>query len=62
MLWFFIRVIPKPSRAAYPCIKASYPVMSSFVAYMIGVFSSVFLFKKSQAKLARAKYFSFAVF
>jgi len=30
-VWFLIRVIPKPSRAAYPCMQASAPVMSAFV-------------------------------
>lgn len=62
ILWFLVRVIPKPSRAAYPCIKASYPIMSSFVVYMIGAFTSIFFFKKSKTQLARAKYLSFAVF
>jgi hypothetical protein len=26
-LWFLIRVIPKPQRAAYPCMRAAAPVM-----------------------------------
>lgn len=33
-LWFLIRVIPKPSRAAYPCMRASAPFMSAFVVYL----------------------------
>jgi len=30
-IWFLIRVIPKPSRAAYPCMQVVAPVMSGFV-------------------------------
>jgi len=52
ILWFLIRVIPKPSRAAYPCMRASYPIMSAFVAYLVGMFSSMFLFKKKLKKFA----------
>jgi hypothetical protein len=47
-LWFLIRVIPKPSRAAYPCMRAAKPLASSFVLYIIGMTSSVFLFKKAK--------------
>lgn len=34
-LWFLIRVIPKPSRAYYPCMQAAAPMMSAFVTYML---------------------------
>ncbi len=62
IIWFLIRVLPKPSRAAYPCIQASYPIMSSFVVWLVGFFVSIFFFKKSKIKLAQAKYMSFATF
>ena len=62
LLWFLVRVIPKPNRAAYPCMKASYPVMSSFVVWLLGFLTSILCFKKSKTKLAQAKYVSFAVF
>lgn len=52
IIWFLIRVIPKPSRAAYPCMRASYPVMSAFVVYITGMVSSLFLFRKNLAKYA----------
>ena len=52
IIWFLIRVIPKPSRATYPCMRASYPLMSAFVVYVIGMFASMFLFKKNLAKYA----------
>lgn len=44
-LWFLLRVIPKPSRAAYPCMQAAAPLMSTFVIYLTGFFSSALAFK-----------------
>jgi len=37
LIWFLIRVIPKPSRAGYPCMKAAFPLASSFVALVSGL-------------------------
>ncbi len=37
LIWFLIRVIPKPSRAAYPCQRAAFPLASSFVLYVAGM-------------------------
>lgn len=36
ILWFLIRVIPKPSRAVYPCQRAAFPLASSMIAYLLG--------------------------
>ncbi|MBN1952406.1 MAG: DUF362 domain-containing protein [Bacteroidales bacterium] len=55
-LWFLIRVIPKPSRAAYPCMQAAAPVMSGFVLYLLSIGSSVFLFRKFTRKLLRKEF------
>ncbi|MGC9450184.1 MAG: DUF362 domain-containing protein [Oceanipulchritudo sp.] len=37
LLWFVIRVVPKPSRAAYPCMRAAFPVASSFVIWLLSL-------------------------
>jgi hypothetical protein len=37
LLWFLVRVIPKPSRAAYPCQRAAAPVASAFVVWLLGI-------------------------
>lgn len=37
LIWFLIRVIPKPSRAGYPCMKAAFPLASSFIAMLSGL-------------------------
>lgn len=43
-LWFLIRVIPKPSRAAYPCMQATAPFMAGFVVYLSSLVGSVWAF------------------
>ncbi len=55
-IWFLIRVIPKPSRANYPCMKAAAPFMSGFVIYLLSITSSVILFQKLKEFLYRKKY------
>ncbi len=36
-IWFLVRVIPKPSRAAYPCQRAAAPFASAFVVWVLAV-------------------------
>jgi len=36
LLWFLIRVVPKPSRAEYPCQRAAAPLASAFVVWLLG--------------------------
>lgn len=43
-VWFLIRVIPKPSRAAYPCMQATAPFMAGFVVYLSSLAGSVWAF------------------
>lgn len=45
-VWFLIRVIPKPSRATYPCMRAAAPFMSSFVIYLLTLGGASVLLKK----------------
>ena len=42
LVWFLVRVIPKPSRATYPCQRAAFPIASGFVVYLLGLMTSVF--------------------
>lgn len=55
-MWFLVRVIPKPSRATYPCMKAAAPFMSSFVIYLLSITGSAMLFKRSGRSLKRSRY------
>ena len=44
--WLLVRIIPKPSRATYPCMKVAAPIASTFVAYLTGLTLSAFSFKR----------------
>ncbi len=41
LVWFLIRVIPKPSRAAYPCQRAAFPIASAFVIWLTGAVGGI---------------------
>jgi hypothetical protein len=60
--WFLIRVIPKPSRAAYPCMRTAAPFMSALIVYILS-FSGAFLaFRKARASFYEARYAMAGVF
>jgi hypothetical protein len=56
LVWFLVRVIPKPSRAAYPCMRATAPIASGFVIYLLGISTSVFSLKKFRHYLRLSRY------
>jgi hypothetical protein len=35
LIWFLVRVVPRPSRARYPCQRLALPVASGFVAWLV---------------------------
>ncbi len=53
LIWFLIRVIPKPSRATYPCQRAAFPIASAFVIWLTATCTSVFAFKKLKRTFAK---------
>ncbi len=55
-LWVLIRVIPKPQRAGYPCMRAAAPIMSGFILYILSLGGMTLLFKKAVAKFKKAQY------
>ena len=56
LLWFLIRVIPKPSRAAYPCQRAAFPLASGFVVWLTGIVVSSLAYRKAKRLAGRARY------
>jgi hypothetical protein len=46
LAWFLLRVIPKPSRAAYPCQRLAFPIASGFVAWLVGLVATVVAYRK----------------
>ncbi len=60
--WFLVRVIPKPSRAAYPCMQVAAPVMSGFVIWLVSISGATVAFRKAKHKFREAKYLLAGVF
>jgi hypothetical protein len=58
LAWFLIRVIPKPSRAAYPCQRVAFPLASSFIVWLLGLAASAAIFRRAKMHLSRARYIS----
>ena len=53
LIWVIIRVVPKPSRAAYPCQQAAIPVAASFLAWLAGTTVGVMLLKIARRHFSR---------
>ncbi len=57
-IWFLIRVIPKPSRATYPCMRVAAPIMSGFVVYLLSLGGIALLLRKARQRFIGASYFA----
>ena len=55
-IWFLIRVIPKPSRAGYPCMQVAAPIMSGFVVYLLSLGGITLALRKAKQHILRARY------
>jgi len=56
LIWFLVRVIPKPSRATYPCQRVAFPLASGFIVWLMGIIGSAIAYRKAKRALARAHY------
>jgi len=56
VIWFLLRVLPKPSRATYPCQQAAFPLASGFVAWFLGLGPWAVAFKKAKVRFAWKRY------
>jgi hypothetical protein len=56
LIWFLIRVLPKPSRAAYPCQRVAMPLASGFVIWLLGLFGSASAYRKAKRCFAGSRY------
>jgi len=57
-IWFLIRVIPKPSRAAYPCMRVAAPIMSGFVLYLLSLGGITLIFRNTRRGLYKVRFIS----
>lgn len=56
LLWFLVRVIPKPSRAVYPCQRVAFPLASGFIVWLAGIIGSFVLFHKAKQFLRKSRW------
>jgi hypothetical protein len=57
-IWFLIRVIPKPSRATYPCMRVAAPFMSGLVVYLLSVAGLTFASRIMKRRIINVRYIS----
>ena len=57
-IWFLIRVIPKPARAAYPCMRVAAPLMSGFIIYILSLGGITLAYRKAKQNLYKSRYLS----
>jgi hypothetical protein len=56
VIWVLIRVVPKPSRAAYPCQKVAQPIAVSFIAWLLGLVGSSLIMHRSRRLFKKRRY------
>jgi len=56
MIWVTIRVLPKPARAGYPCMKVAISLATGLLLQVSAVALSVFTFQKARVALDASKY------
>jgi len=55
-VWFLIRVVPKPSRATYPCMRVAAPFMSGFVIYLLTVAGLTAVSRRARRKIINVRF------
>jgi uncharacterized protein (DUF362 family) len=61
LLWFLIRVLPKPSRATYPCQRAAFPLAGGFVVWLASIVASSLAYCKAKRLAGRGRYLAAAL-
>ncbi len=56
LLWFLVRVIPKPSRAAYPCQRVAAPMASGFLVWLFGLAGSITFIHGTKSFIRKSRY------
>ena len=56
VIWVLIRVVPKPSRAAYPCQKVAQPLAAGFIAWLLGLAGSTLIIRRARRLFQRQRY------
>ena len=56
LIWFLIRVVPKPSRATYPCQRVAAPLASGFIIWLAGLIGSTLAYRKAKRLVHQSRY------
>ncbi len=56
LVWYLVRVIPKPARAAYPCQRVAAPIAFGGVFYLLSLFGLVTCFRKTRKLLYQHRF------
>ena len=56
LIWFLIRVVPKPSRATYPCQRLAAPLASGFVVWIAGLIGSTLVYRRARRLMKNSRY------
>jgi hypothetical protein len=56
LVWFLVRVIPKPSRATYPCMRVAAPLASSFVIWLLGLGGAIVAMRTAYRQIREIRY------
>jgi hypothetical protein len=55
LIWFLVRVIPKPLRATYPCQRMAAPLASGFVVWLLGIIGSSLAYRRARRLLSQSR-------
>ena len=56
IVWLLVRIIPKPSRAEYPCMKVAAPIAGGFIASLFAPFVALYSFRKAGRLFRQSRY------
>ena len=56
LIWFLLRVIPKPSRVAYPCMRVAAPMASTFLVWVFGLAGSIAFIHGTKSFIRKSRY------
>jgi hypothetical protein len=56
LIWFLVRVIPKPSRADYPCQRVGAPLALGGLFYFLSLFGMVSAFRKARGLIRQHRH------
>ncbi len=56
LIWFLVRVIPKPQRAQYPCQRVAASLAGGFLTYLAGILGASMILKKAKDVLKSRKF------